>query len=103
MLFFKAKKSSPELEERVSTVERKLKDLELEWENAYDKIRHMMGRIAKRAATVAQSEAPTEPQYTGVEESISSSPLTPMMSRLSPAQQRTQMEILRRRGVKGIQ
>jgi hypothetical protein len=38
-----------ELEERVRKLEMRYKELALDWENAYDRLKCMMGRIAKRA------------------------------------------------------
>jgi len=45
----KALKQVSELEERVQKLEREMHSLQLDWENAYDKLRQMMGRISKRA------------------------------------------------------
>jgi phage-related minor tail protein len=46
-----------EVEERLGALERQMKALTLEWNDAYDRIRHMMGRVAKRAAYLDKQEA----------------------------------------------
>jgi hypothetical protein len=46
---FKAKKRLLALEERIDTLQREFRALQLEWEDSYDKLRHMMGRVSKRA------------------------------------------------------
>lgn len=57
--------------DRLEKLERSLKALELEWEDAYDKLRHMMGRVAKRAEALERSEQQIEhgvalPPATGI-------------------------------------
>ncbi len=46
---FSSEKRHRDLQERLEKLERDFKALQLEWENSYDKLRSMMGRIAKRA------------------------------------------------------
>ena len=49
-----------EVEERLGRLEREMKQLTLEWTDAYDRLKHMMGRVAKRAANLERLEdAPT--------------------------------------------
>jgi hypothetical protein len=45
-----------EVQERLESLERQMKALTLEWNDAYDRIRHMMGRVAKRSADIARVE-----------------------------------------------
>jgi hypothetical protein len=60
-MWFNRQKREPltvrRLEERMATLENEQKALELEWTMAYDKLRHMMGRIAKRDAILADKTA----------------------------------------------
>jgi hypothetical protein len=46
---FRRKDPSPDLLERIDALERGHKRMRLEWEETYDKVARMMGRIAKRA------------------------------------------------------
>jgi chromosome segregation ATPase len=46
---FKAKKKLGEVEDRCAQLERRIKQLELEWEDTYDRIKSLFHRIAKRA------------------------------------------------------
>lgn len=53
---FKPKPASPDLVERIETLERGLRSLRLDWDDTYEKIARMMGRIAKRQALAARAE-----------------------------------------------
>ncbi len=56
-----------EVEERLEHLERQMKALTLEWNDAYDRLKHMMGRVAKRAAILERlEESPTVIEH-GVE------------------------------------
>lgn len=57
---FRRKEPSPDLIERIETLERGLRAIRLEWEETYDKVARMMGRIAKRQALAekAAEDAP---------------------------------------------
>lgn len=100
MLFARARRVS-ELEEELRKVKLDLRDVKLEWENTYDKLRHLMGRIAKRSAIMqSESTLPEGESAGGSADGLgptSESPLTPILSRLTPSQQRVQMDIMRRR------
>jgi outer membrane protein TolC len=45
-----------DLDARLRKAERDLSDLRLEWENAYEQLRRMMGRVSKRAAELDKRE-----------------------------------------------
>lgn len=47
---FRRKNPPPDLDERLLDLERTVKALQLEWEDTYDRLRRLMGRIAKREA-----------------------------------------------------
>jgi hypothetical protein len=47
---FTQKPASPDLRERLEVLERSFKSLRLEWDETYDRVSRLMGRIAKRAA-----------------------------------------------------
>ena len=81
-----------DLEERMDTLERKHRSLDGEWAEWYDKSRHMMGRLAKRAAIMQEStEEPEEaPEPAAPEPSDG----------LTPNQRRIQNAILAARGIR---
>ena len=78
-----------EVEERLGQLEREMKRLTLEWTDAYDRLKHMMGRVAKRSALLEKAEESTVVEH-GVE--IPAPGLTPRL-------QTIQSRILRRRGM----
>ncbi len=84
-----------ELGESLAKLKRDFQDLEMEWTNAYDKLRSMMQRIAKRAEVAEkaqeQSEQTTEPGATP----ISADPRSGRL--LNARQAELQQQILRRR------
>jgi chromosome segregation ATPase len=83
-----------ELEERLERLEKKYKDLSLEWENAYDKLKTMMGRVAKRAEAMhdaAEDNGQLHP------EELPADPAIPGWSALTPRQKQAQLQIMRRR------
>ncbi len=47
-----------ELEDEVASLKRAFGNLELEWSNAYDKLRKIVQRISKRAEIVERAESP---------------------------------------------
>lgn len=57
-MIFARSKTVAELRERVEALEKAKKELELEWALAYEKLRSLMGRIAKRAQLAEVSEDP---------------------------------------------
>jgi hypothetical protein len=88
-----------ELEEKAEKLERDIRSIALDWENTYDKMRHMMGRIAKRAEMMhqeAEERGDLHPSEMGI------SPQEQLiLSRLPPAQRKYQEDILRRRRLNG--
>jgi hypothetical protein len=92
-----AKKEVFRGEERMAQLESKLRALELDWEEVYEKIRRTMQRISKRAEFIekaeARSEAPPEPMQNGADGAMS-----PATGRLSDRQRAIQTQILKRRG-----
>ena len=77
----------------MEAVERKLRMADLEYTEFYDKIRHQMGRIAKRSAIIEQAQ-----QEEGAEESHAESPDAPSftdgLEGLSPRQRTLNAQIL---------
>ena len=53
---FKAHRKLKDLDERLSTVEREMKALKMEWEDTYDRLRRVVQRVAKRAEIVERAE-----------------------------------------------
>jgi hypothetical protein len=81
------------LEERLAKLERDQKNLEMEWSNAWDKLKRMMQRIAKRAEVAergAENDDSSTPAVNGGTES-------PSTGRLNDRQRQIQQQILRRR------
>jgi hypothetical protein len=75
--------------EKQESFERRVKAVELDWENMYDKFRSILQRITKRAqdAEKAKEEAPEPPAV----------PLDSHGGRLTPHQRMVQQQVLRRR------
>ena len=68
---FRRKPASPDLLERIETLERGLRGLRLDWEDTYEKISRILSRISKRAALAAARGAETPedaPQSTNAEQ-----------------------------------
>lgn len=68
MSLFGPKKAAPGIDERLTVLEGKVRDLktankhlELEWEELYDKVRRQMSRMSKRSAIDAPPLVPDEP------------------------------------------
>lgn len=53
---FRVKRRLGEVEEALAKVKRDFSALELEWTDTLDKIKRMMGRVAKRAEVVEKAE-----------------------------------------------
>jgi len=93
---FSSPASTSKLLERVETLERDMRNLRLDWETTYEKIRTLMARLAKRAdslSTAAEAGQPGEseqPSETGA--------LSPQFARLTPRQRQIQIQIMQRRG-----
>lgn len=56
MLWFSNSRSAKALDERLQTLERAFKALELEWDDTYDKLRRAMGRVVKSRAIMEAAE-----------------------------------------------
>ncbi len=83
------------LEEDLRKLKRDMEGLELEWSNAFDKLKVMMQRIAKRAEVAEKAEAQGEQT---VEPGSAATSLDPRSGRLlNPRQTEIQQQILRRR------
>ena len=91
-----------EVWERVEILEREQKNLRMEWNNAYDKLNHMMARIARRAEKMhelAESEGLLAPSDDHAAMTAAEA-LT--LNRLGPHQRKIQEQILlRRRALNG--
>jgi hypothetical protein len=95
----KTRSAIRDLTERLETVERALKATKLEWEDTYDRMRRMMGRIAKRGLP---DEANTNPEAAA--EPAADGPGFNGVSAggLTPRQRELQQQILRHRaGMRG--
>ncbi len=84
-----------DLEEQMRKVVRDFQALELEWENAYDKLRSMMQRVAKRAE-IAEKAAEAADATTIVPQGEDGKPII-----LSPRQRIIQAQIAERRRMMG--
>jgi hypothetical protein len=95
----KSSKRVKELEERCERLERDMRGLKLDWENAYDKLRILMGRVAKRAEKMheeAEDAGLLHPSSEAGPESAQI-PLSPTWSRLTARQKTVQLQVLQRR------
>lgn len=84
-----------ECEDAIAKLRREFLNLESEWSNAYDKMRRMMMRTAKRAEVIEKSEEQIEEQSAGPtpngEDRASNGRI------MSTRQRELQQQILRRR------
>jgi len=62
------------LEDQIEKNSRALKGLELEWEQVYDKMMHLMARITKRAKTLDREQNGSQSLQDGVGDVQASSP-----------------------------
>lgn len=85
--------------ERVAKLERAYRELELDWNNTYDKLRTMMARIAKRAEFVQNHERPQDPEGSDLP---TDSSVSPLWSKLTPRQKQIQQQVLQRRANGGF-
>ena len=63
MWFFRHKEPSRslrQLQDRMDALEHQVKTLDLEWSDTYDKLRHIIGKIAKRSARMEEQTAAEE-------------------------------------------
>lgn len=94
----KTRRTLADLSERLETTERQVKALKLEWEDTYDRLRRLMGRVAKRAL---RDEARVEEDDPPPAAAAPTSNIGPVHGLLSPRQREIQQEILRRRSGQG--
>jgi hypothetical protein len=91
----KKERSEPEdATERLERLEKRVKMLEVEWNEVYDKFRQLHMRVAKRVQRLDQAEA-DEPQANGTGEA--EVPSSGVPSTLSPRARIIQQQILERR------
>ena len=96
------RKRLSEAETKLERLEREIKSIQLDWENTYDKMRHMMGRMAKRAEAM-HAEAEERGDLHNGNVGWSPEELS-ILSRLPPAQRKYQESILmKRRQLRGPQ
>lgn len=90
----KARKAVEELHEDFLKLQREFKSLQMEWENAQDKLLTMMQRVAKRADVLQKEMDGGKPPLSAEEQTIADG--------LTPRQTRAQQMILARRRANGI-
>ncbi len=95
---FSTPASVSKLQERLETVERDMRNLRLDWEATYEKIRTLMARLAKRAEKL---DTASPGLATGESEEIVPAALSPTYSRLTPRQKQIQIQIMQRRKANG--
>jgi hypothetical protein len=81
----------------MAALEAKVRAIELDWEEVYEKVRRTMQRISKRAEFIEKAEA-AAPQHLEQFQGPNGSSETPATGRLSDRQKAIQQQILRRRG-----
>jgi hypothetical protein len=96
---FKAK-SAPKAETiDPRSIESRMRALELDWEDTYERIRRVLQRISKRAEIIEKKEAAEHPQMVENSPDSGFAPGPPgLTARLSDRQKEVQRLILRRRG-----
>ena len=92
---FKALRRISELEERVAGCERHLKAVQLDYDDLYDRMKRLSGRVAKRdeREQAAEDRAP----IARGEDLTATSVLSPGFSKLTPRQRQIQYQIMQRR------
>lgn len=96
-----ARRRIEDLEEKFNRLSRDFHALTLEWENAYDKLRSMMQRTAKRAEVLQKEmDGGTKPLSPSEESLVAPGNHTPRAF-LTPAQERLQNQIMRHRAAMG--
>ncbi len=88
---FRVRRRVQELEDDFAKLRRDYNSLELEWNNTLDKLRAMMGRIAKRAEVAEKAAQPSSSEEAGA------TPPAAGARFLTPRQLQIQQQILRRR------
>jgi hypothetical protein len=96
---FPAKIQEKGAEKDPRTIESRMRALELDWEDTYERIRKVLQRISKRAEFVEKHERESEPNEPGGAPATSSHPAPPgvFAGRLNDRQREIQQQILRRR------
>src|SRR5438876_9692451 len=94
--WFKSLKRIEELEERCDELEKRAKQIDLEWSDTYEKFRLLYMRLSKRVQQLSAAENSPETEDTQPGES---EPLESSKPSLSPRARAIQEQILRRRGV----
>ena len=92
--FLRTQKRIEDLEETMERIDSAFKKLQVEWDDTYDKFRHLHMRVSKR---MRDAEQAPEGDTTGGKENEQ-----PGSSSLSPRQIEAQQRILARRGMKGL-
>jgi len=87
------------LEESFEKLRRQMVGLELEWTDTLDRVKRLMGRIAKRAELVERAETPPQQGAEGLDVDGDTPTLGPS---LSPHQLTVQQRILARRNRRPI-
>jgi len=96
---FSNKEALGELVERLENLERGLKNIQLEWDDFYEKARRQVWRINKRADALDKRELEsTEPAAEPTPESNE----LPAIGFLTPRQKQLQQSILQRRGPRRV-
>ena len=90
--FLRTQKRLEEIEETLSRIESAFKKLQVEWDDTYDKFRHLQWRVTKRVRVLEGVEQAPEGDTTGGKENEQ-----PGSSSLSPRQIEAQQKILARR------
>jgi len=86
------------IEDRFQKLETSMKALQLDWDNAYERLHSMMGRVARRAQVASKAEQMHD--YAESQGSLAPLPLPEeqiAQAYLTPRQRQLQMSILSRR------
>jgi hypothetical protein len=92
-----------DLIKRVEKLDRQMASLQLDWENAYDRLHQLMGRVSKRAEIAAKAERMHEEAEGNGDLHNSNVEIPPQIpGYLTPRQKQIQLSILaKRRNVGG--
>jgi hypothetical protein len=78
-------------------LESRMRALELDWEDTYERIRRVLQRISKRAEVIEKAEKSREGSDANPLEEPTPDAGSPIMGRLSERQRSIQQQILKRR------
>jgi DNA anti-recombination protein RmuC len=84
-----------ELHARLDAIEKRMRSVEEDWTEVYNKFRTLQMRVAKQVQRLDANSSQEEPQ--GAEGDENGDVTTPTISSLSPRQQKLQREIMARR------